>query len=302
MKHTSRSGLIRFLKKIGGFIIVLIAIDFLCGTLLKHLFYKQKYNSITCDINNTTQDVLVFGSSKALHHYVPSVFKNKLHETFYNCGHDGSFMIFSFALISAVLERYTPKQIIIDIHTGDLCEDEDGKLSPLLPYHDDPAINNFIKYNSKFESYKLLSKIYPYNSLLGTVIFNSLPSRQMIRRDSNGYIKFKKSLAFHKKETLEPGVIKVARKEMLDNFLMSLNKKNIKVTVVISPVYFSISDKDSTVAIVKSICQKYHNARFFSYENSAAFSDYKLFNDEFHLNDAGARKFSADLAEKMTKN
>ena len=302
MKHTSRAGLIRFFKKIGGFIIVLIAIDFLCGSLLKHLFYKQKYNSITCDINNTNEDILVFGSSKALHHYVPSVFKNKLHETFYNCGQDGSYMIFSFALISAVLERYTPKQIIIDINTRDLCEDEEGKLSQLLPYHDDPAINSFIKYNSKFESYKLLSPIYPYNSLLGTVIFNSLPSRQMIRRDSNGYIKYKKSLPFHKKEILEPGVINSARKKILDNFLMVLNKKNIKVTVVISPVYFSISDKDSTAAIVNSICKKYNNTRFFSYENSSEFSESRLFNDEYHLNDAGARKFSADLAEKMAKN
>ena len=38
----------------------------------------------------TKADLLVFGSSRANHHYVPEVFEDSLKLTFYNTGKDGS--------------------------------------------------------------------------------------------------------------------------------------------------------------------------------------------------------------------
>ena len=93
MQYKNRLDLARFLKTASIFILTLILIDLLAGALLKTLYFKQKYESLTYDINYADQDVLVFGSSRALHHYVPSIFENKLHMSFYNCGRDGALMV-----------------------------------------------------------------------------------------------------------------------------------------------------------------------------------------------------------------
>ena len=281
----------------------LIILDFLIGSSLKYLFFKEKVNSITYVLNKTTANFLVFGSSRACHHYVPTAFEKTDHTTFYNCGHDAYKLIYHLAAISAVLERYTPKYIVLDTDPDEFASSEENSLAILLPYKDNPAVKGFLKYNGKFENVKLLSKIYPYNSLLGDIIVGALLSHKTpYLNDDEGYVKFINVMPYHPIRAYNHQKIINERVEILNDFLMKLNKKNIKITIVISPIYFSFSSPDPVVSVIQSFCKKYNNVNFINYENNPVFADNKLFQDEIHMNDAGARKFSEDLANKLMHN
>ena len=302
MSYRDNHGLKKFLKRFIILTIVLFFLDFLIGGVLSYLYFNEKSGLLfrtTYAIDSTRADILVFGSSRANHHYVPTIFANKLHMTFYNCGRDGSNLIYHAAIISAVLERYSPKQIIIDLTPNELCVSEEGRLSALLPYHNNQAISPFIKYNSKFENYKLISKMYPYNSLLTNIIVGNLAYNKSRFNEIDGYIGLNNVMPFHKKELFKQGSIINDRVNILSDLFRKLYKRNIQVTLVVSPSYFSFEKNDPVIAVFKKLTARYNNFNFLNYENDPHFTRSYFFNDDDHLNNFGAQKFSEDVANKL---
>lgn len=282
-------------------IIILIVLDFFVGNLIKHYYFKEKAGVLyrtTYAIDSTKADILVFGSSRANHHYVPSIFENKLHASFYNCGRDACDMIYSVAVISAVLDRYAPKHIIIEMNMNELSRNEEGNLSVLLPYYNNPDIYPFLKYNGTNENYKLLSKMYPYNSMLSTII----TTRHAPPDDVQGYVKLNTTMAPAKITVFSQSGVAKYRVRILDSLLKRLSDKHVTTTLVISPSYFLFKEPDFPATVIKQLAHKYKNVQFFNYENDPRFLDYKLFSDEHHLNNSGAIKFSTDLVNKMSDN
>jgi hypothetical protein len=299
MQNQINEAIKKFLSKITIFVISLIILDFLLGSILKHYYFKQKSGELylaTYVIDSTKADILVFGSSRANHHYVPAVFERKLHATFYNCGRDGCNFIYSAALISAVIERYTPKRIIIDILPDEFSNSEDGKLSPLLPYQYNPFIKPFIQYNSKFESYKLFSKIYPYNSLLTTIVKGNI---SLNKEEDNGYIPLYQTMPFYPKPTFISSAIIKERVHIFNNLLQKLNDKHINTSIVISPSYYSFHENNQTKKIINDIIKNCHYINFLNYENAPKFARHEIYQDSYHLNFVGANKFSNDFTDKL---
>ncbi|MGI4020895.1 MAG: hypothetical protein ACRYFA_05260 [Janthinobacterium lividum] len=292
----------KFLNRFALFVIILIIIDFLIGGIFKYYYFKQKSGILyrtTYTIDSTRANLLVFGSSRATHHYVPSVFENNLHTTFYNCGRDGCNLIYYAAVISAVLERHTPKHIIIDLTPDELDFSEEGRLSPLLPYYENSAVYNYIKYNSKFENWKLLSKMYPFNSIFTTIVIGNLTINKSRILEDKGYVKLENTMSFHPIKPFKHGQIIDSRVKVLNELLAKLNKKHIAVTLVVSPSYFSYSKNDPVIVAIQKLIAKHNNIHFLNYENDPAFAQYQLYSDDDHLNEVGAQKFSQDLINKV---
>lgn len=300
MKHSKNTDLVRFLKKITFLLIAILILDFTIGSALRYYFFKEKFNSVTYVMNTTKAGFLVFGSSRASHHYEPDAFKEKFHTSFYNCGHDSYRMIYHLAAISAVLERYTPKYLVLDLDPADFEQSEENSLNMLLPYKDNPAVREYIKYNGKFEKYKMISKIYPYNSLIGDIIMGSISTHKAgFGTGSEGYVQLNAVMPDTKMALASHDQIIPERVAILDDFLAGLHKRNINITIVISPIYYHFKPNDPTVEIIESLCRKYPNVSFINYENDPAFLDESLFNEEIHMNGAGAGKFSIDLANRL---
>ena len=213
--------------------------------------------------------------------------------TAYNCGRDGRFMIYSLALMSTVLDRYKPKHIIFDLNPDEFSRSDEGRLSPLLPYLDKSGVRDYISYNSKYENLKILSKIYPYNSIFP--FKNTAHDKDF----EKGYIKLHTALPPQQITPLQQEQINPVRVKLLSDFLSKLKTKNIKITIVISPIFFSISKDNKTVQLIENMCKEYKNVKLFNYAYSTDFRDYKLYKDKFHLNEVGAQKFSDDLANKI---
>ncbi len=118
-----KSQFLRFILNLLVVCLMVFIFDRAVGGIIKHFYFKQVaglYNRTTYAIDSTTADILVFGSSRANHHYVPEVFEDSLKMSFYNTGRDGNFLLYNTAIFKAIIKRHKPKIVILDFNPGDL--------------------------------------------------------------------------------------------------------------------------------------------------------------------------------------
>ena len=118
-----QSDIIKFLKNILLFVILVAICDQLLGYALDSLYFslkKGQYAQTTYSIDSTKQEVMIFGSSRALHHYASTLLSKELNKTVYNAGRDGQFIPYYCALQDAVLKRKKPEVIILDVNVWEV--------------------------------------------------------------------------------------------------------------------------------------------------------------------------------------
>ena len=290
---------------LGGLVLLIIG-DFIIGSTLKYFYFKTTSGLLqrtTYSIQETEAEILIFGSSRANHHYDTKIIEEYTGQSAYNTGRDGNTIFYQTALLKSILNRYTPKQIILDF-TGTfayLQEDYD-RLSSLLPYYSaHEELRDIILLKSPFEEYKLKSKIYPYNSLLTTIAVGNLNYNQTRKGNTDAYNGYVPSYGIWKKEIVAketPGKYEIEKNKLdvFQEFLELSQQKNIPLLVVYSPVYY-LYDKNYSVEVCKDICKKY-NVAFVDFSKDTEFLKNKeLFNDKYHLNHNGAKL----LTEKVLK-
>lgn len=292
----------KFLRKFIFICFVLVLADLIIGKTLHHYYFKINSGSlydVTFPIDSTRAETLVFGSSRANHHYVPKLFENRLNTSFYNCGMDGTGLIYETALVKAIIERYKPKRILLDILPGEFSFDESDRLSRLLPYQDNPAIYPYILEKSPYERMKLLSWSYPYNSLVTSIMIRNIKKNNK-EVDTKGYFELN-GIMDSVNAPLSIEEHKIVQKKVLiyNDLLQCLNKLNVATYVIISPFYTEVKTFKSE-KITKDLCKKYTNCHFISFLNRRDYlQNYKLFKDFTHLNKVGANKFSKEICNDI---
>ena len=158
----------KFLFKILLLSIIIFVTDKSIGCIFKFLQHHSKggdTGTMEYIANNMNEDILIFGSSRAIHHYDPRIIADSLLESCYNCGRDGNGIIFSYGMYQLFKDRYTPKVIIYDIMDEyDLLKNDNEKyLDWLRYYYNKSEIDSiFITVNSN-EKYKMISQMRRYN-------------------------------------------------------------------------------------------------------------------------------------------
>lgn len=66
-------------------------------------------------------NILIFGSSRAAHHYVPSILSDSLDMSCYNCGMDGNGIIYGYGKLKTITARYYPKIVILTSSLHSIC-------------------------------------------------------------------------------------------------------------------------------------------------------------------------------------
>ena len=160
----------RFLLKVSIFFALIFIIDRVFGSVLSYMSektrggYTEHFRYIT---NKTNEDVLIFGSSRAVHHYNPEIITDSLGLSCYNCGQDGNGIILFYGWWKIISERYHPKYIIYDITNGyDLLVGEDNHkyLGWLKESYDNEEVKKIFADIDSTERYKMMSMLYRYNS------------------------------------------------------------------------------------------------------------------------------------------
>jgi hypothetical protein len=298
-----------FLLKLLVFLAILFLLDFSIGSILKYGYYEQDSGLLyraTYAIDSTKAEILIFGSSTANHHYSPIAFENRTHLSFYNTGRDGNTIFYNYSILQGALRRYSPKIVILDLNRGEFKENPESydRISSLLPYYNDhPKIRSIIQLKSPYEKYKLLSKIYPFNSMLftiavGTTEYNK--SREYIN-DKKGYVPLNK--VWKREMTTDTSDVKYEldsnKINIFKSFITDCIKSNAKLYIFISPVFEKYTYKDSSIEVAQKIASEF-KIPFYNFSSDTSFLNHnELFADILHLNNKGAKIYSNKVADKI---
>jgi hypothetical protein len=297
-----------------AFIIIIAVSDKVIGIILNKLYFHQKSgpgSSLTYSLSECKADILIFGNSRAQHHYDPKIISDLTGLSCFNAGLDGGHSILlPYAQIKTITDRYTPKIIILEFFPSGLVHDPSNyeKLSILLPYYNRfPELKPYILLRGPYEKIKLLSSIYPFNSDIINILKFNTNYHYDKTKVPNGYVPLIGNLNV---SLLKPSIAKDSHIEVDSNLVDALNKiiricqkKNIKLFIINSPIFHTISDKpiaqsDAEKLAIQII--KQNHVDFLDYSWDSTFIGHnEWFSDRAHLNSDGSKIFSNKLIEHL---
>lgn len=280
------------------FVCMFFLADRAIGYYLKNLYFKQKkgnYYETTYALKHVKEDVLIFGSSRAVRHYDPIILADSLKLTAFNVGKLGNTLLYSDAVFSQILTFHKPKMVILDISPIEFAttERERGQksmLNVLLKYHDLPVIEEKIKNLNHRDL--VLSKLfwtYEFNSSIYTMLKNDQGKSDLGRSKGFSARKGTKITRAYVKENNKDYVEDPIMVKTFENFLNQARKNNIEVHVIISPT--TLNQSNTSVAKIKFITNKF-GYDFIDISRRPEFKAVSLYYDQTHLNEAGAAQFS----------
>ena len=250
-KRIRKNAYLYFTAKMLFLFIIIFLLDFSIGHILRYFYFKQECGRqyrATYAIEKTTADVLIFGSSRAYHHYVPPIIENKLKESCYNTGSPGQYLLYNYATLKAILKRYTPKLIILDVTAGDLKAGKESyeRLSSLLPYYEKhEEIRPIVELKSPFEKFKLLSSIYAFNSSFLMIAGGNSEYFKKRTIDIKGYKSLNRTWN-NPIETRysEPYKSDSNKTKAFTSFIEDCHHAGTKLFIVCSPTYIMYNPRD----------------------------------------------------------
>lgn len=296
----------KFLFKITLFFAILLVIDRLSGFAFSYFSdnskggYTGHYHYL---VDKTNEDVLVFGSSRAIHHYNPQIISDSLGLSCYNCGQDGNGIILFYGWWKMISERYHPKLIIYDI-TDDfdiLVKDDNHKyLGWLKEAYGHQGIKDIFESVDSTEYFKMLSQMYRYNSKWHQVIADYIYPLYVVNK--NGFfpligeidpMKVKKNVNLNK-----PYKIDTLKISYLNKLVKELG--DTKIVFVVSPTIYGLNEE--RLKPIKEICEK-NNISFYDFSNSPKYvHNDNYFKDGSHLNAIGADEFTKEFVFNLKKD
>lgn len=295
--------MIKFLIKVALFFAILIVVDKVSGYTLSYLSENSKggytghYHYLA---DKTNEDVLVFGSSRAIHHYNPTIITDSLGMTCYNCGENGNGIILFYGWWKMISDRYHPKMVIYDITNDfDLLKGEDNHkyLGWLKEAYDRKGVKEVFLRVDPTEKYKMISQMYRYNSKWHQIVADYIYPLYVI--NDNGFfpldgsidsMKVRKNVNVNKPyqyDELKTDLLEQLVKEMGDT----------KLVFVVSPTIYGQNEEQ--LEPVKELCNKY-SIPLYDFSNDAKYAhNAEYFKDGSHLNAVGADVFTRDLMYAM---
>ena len=252
-------------------------------------------------------NLLVFGSSRALHHVDPKV----LDTLSYNIGVDGTRIGYSAALISSL---YKKEQIIlVHIDPSAIYNSEyngDDILSLLKVAKRNKKINNFI--NDVYPEEIFLSKIfncYVYNRQVIGLVKNYLAPKYN-HKDYSGYDPiipsqeqkqiFKKLIDKTDFSQFKYNSISNHPNPLVDKFILTINKKcklnNSKLVFFTSP---SLKKNEDKLRLKTKEYFKFKGIMYYDYSEFIDISNLDNWKDFTHMSKNGADLFTKEVKDNI---
>lgn len=302
--QTSDKGMKRFVIRILVFLAIMFILDRGFGLSIKYLQdhakggYVGHHNYI---LRQTNEDILIFGSSRAIHHYNPQIIEDSLGMSCYNCGQDGNGIVLFYGWWQMIKERYQPKMIIYDVNPSfDLLIGKDNSkyLGWLRSEYDHDGVKKVFEDIDPTEKYKMMSMMYRYNSKFLQNITDYV--HPLFNISPNGYLPLEGEMDKMKvKEESEKKDLSYAfdsqKLSYIETFIRDAKERGIKLIFVASPVWYGISD--FAFAPLSDLCKK-HQISFFDFSNDEKYvHNDKMFKDGNHLNAFGADEFTKEICK-----
>ena len=296
-------------KFIYSILILLVAVivgDWAMGRWLRHIYehtHCDEIGRLNYISDSVTADIVVLGSSRALHHYVPSTITDSTGLSCYNCGFENEGIVFHYALLRQLQQRYRPRLVVYELTYDYDIQYLSWRPANLKHIHvmgDLQCRDSILRSVDPWERVKMLSRIYPYNSMA----FAALASREPTTYDSafvdNGYIPQFKHMQLDPDWQFHPQ----KWDDQIDTLKVSYLKKMIAenaghLLIVVSPRY--LSPEDNIYGMVQQLCNE-HGVPFVCMVSDPVISrDISLWEDDGHLNHTGALMFTRAIVPHIKK-
>lgn len=294
-----------------GFCVLLIVADWAVGTWSEMMYHKSKYGifrrQIYC-LTESQDELLILGSSRAAHHYVPQILEDSLGMSCYNAGSDGMCIYYHYGILASRIQRgCPPKMVILEVIGMDAEVSHgatfsiDAALDRYAPHYGEFAeIDSMFAINGWKEKVKLLSKTYKYNSkLVQTIKCNYVPWPEDRGYEAlNGVMKIsdgEQAADVLAPSSEEPNV-EEGKLVYLQKFIDKCKNNNIELVMCYSP-YFGRTIPTS-IHIIEKIAKE-NNVPFLNYGDDIRFQKSEYFQDASHLNNAGAKEYSKEIAKVL---
>jgi hypothetical protein len=304
----------KFALKVFVFAVCMVLVDCLCGICFPLLQSHAKggstrmnyYVSDECDV-----DILVLGSSRAQHHYVPRIL-DSLGGVAYNAGNDGMGAVLGLGRYQMCAEKHVPKIVIHDISSFDYQRDDNSKyLKYLRPYGDRPYIRNIIsQIGEPFIDLKMLSNMYRNSS---RIIPNIRDLFANDNPDNRGYLPLYKKCKNCDHNSLKVDssslVLDSIKLKIFDQFILETTRRGSKLYFAISPKFSSEigESSDSLVthklppsyAYAESLAKRYNIPLLNNMYILGISDNPDFFADQTHLNNEGALAYSRKIVQDL---
>lgn len=295
----------KFILKVLLFFVVIAIVDCGFGLAMSNVLkgtQKGDWGRNNYIFNEVKSDVIILGSSRAIHHYDPQIISDSLSMSCYNCGEDGMGIFLMRVRYQAIRERFKPKIVIYEVLPEyDLLGDIDNSryLKFLRPYCDKSIMRSVIDDVSATEGIKLYSEMYRYNSVFVDIIAQSVSKSTSTAKEYSYSPLWTQMNNNPGKETgLERSTtfdsVKIA---YLEDIILQCERDGTLLFFTASPKYASFSDEEFKP--LKDLCLVYHVPFINHYCDSNYCGNLTYFADASHLNIKGAESFTSMLASEV---
>lgn len=283
----------KFVYSIIVFFAIIIASDLAFGFVMDNLNSHSKGGGVAKRyyvFEKGNEEIMMFGSSRMCHHYNPHIIADSLGMSCFNAGEDGSGIIYSYALLSHLIESgRCPKKVIYEIMIYDIYKDDNIKYLTLLkPYSQHPAVMEVIKRVSANERFKLISNLYKYNTVCLSEVFSVLKHNELNAGFEPSYGVLDYEPVFSSQSM--PKEVDSLKRELLIDLINKCKENNIELIFCVSPSYGS-----------KGLCNSYpevtelaevYGVPMLDMQGCYLSGERNLFADPSHLNAKGADLFT----------
>ena len=296
----------RFIISLSTIIALFFAIDRIGSMVMAECFKRTNAKAevkIRYIVENVCEDVVLFGTSRCIHHYIPSIITDSIHKSVYNGGISDSDNIYShYILLNYMLTHHKPEVVCLELMPKDYSVQSDdpfGKISFFAPWIGlSERADSVYRVADNYWNYTL-SHLYRYNAK-GVEALGGLVTNHRYGED-HGYFKAEgspdKSLTLEKEEY--PKGVDRLKLEYVQRFIDLCHKNDIKVVFTISPRY-SIAPPDF-YAPLKDVAAR-NGVPCLDYHSIGLFHDHpEYFRDSGHMLEDGVKVYSAIFAGDLKR-
>lgn len=296
---TSSSDMKRSIKYLIVFVVLFFAIDFSIGLIMNRVFPGITYGTYG-KVNKsleTDQEVLIFGSSRAEHHYNPEIITRETGLSCYNTGLGGYGLFYNYALLNEIVNEYKPKVVILDLSPNVIVDPKTYvKLNTFTPYYSNySSFNEIIQLDPEFSKFKTFFKTYVYNSTLYDYVRGKITGEI----SENGYKGLQPEMnttAYNRMILSDHEIFDTTKKEYLAKFIDTALEHNVRLICMVSPTYEKYDINNRIIHEMEELIVS-KGVEFYD------FSDYEklyqkpqFFKDQLHVNTKGVEIFNREVS------
>ncbi len=294
--------------KIAAFAVLLWVADAVVGVGCRYLLGRARGGDtgrMNYIADRMEEQLLVFGSSRAVHHYDPRILADSVGLSCYNCGQAGNGIIFCYGQYRLFRDRYVPRVIVYDVHPPfDLSEGDNERFLPWLRcFYDREGIDSIFRDVDGNKRWKERSMMVRYNEKF---VYLAVDAYHPVNAYDSGYRPLEGTVAYEPKSGkggeagANPGPFRPdgLKLEYWRKLVSDCKARGTRLVFAVSPLYVP-SGSMPEYEPLRRLARR-EGIPFLSHAGDSAFvGKSRYFKDSQHLNREGVEAYTRIVASEL---